>query len=156
MLTLSLLISLPQPLPQDLSPPPPLLGSSSTLKELLTLHQAAVADDEDLAISKASNSNPLPSDPSQAPPTSASASNSNELFVFKFETVLEKLVEPMLSMCLRIAQDQIDLDERRNGRYKKDSKVYQEMTDKSKWESQVFLINCEGYVKVSLSIWLFF
>lgn len=117
------------------------------MKELLSLHQAAIVDDEDLSIPK-----PDPSNPSDAKEDMNQASKQQQKpFVFSFETVLEKLMDPMLNMCYRIAKDQIEADEKRNQRSKKDPKVYGDLVEKSKWESDVFLINCEGYVKVSMT-----
>ncbi|CAD6930556.1 unnamed protein product [Tilletia controversa] len=129
----------------DLSPPPPLLGACSTLKELLALHHSA-SEEGDLYQPPPK----LPSSGNQAIPEEPALSD--------FSHVVKKLVDPILTMCDQMADSLRASIARRSvgsvsrlgvsftGRGAAASKTKADTEGGEQWEVTVFLANCWSYV----------
>lgn len=101
----------------DLAPPPPLLGTCATLKELLNVHQTSLSESDlfgDLLPLKDLDSSDESTD---------------------FSRVIQRLVTPMLALCSRMSNDIVQ----KRPRGKKEHEA--------EWEKEVFMINCLGYVQ---------
>jgi len=137
------LLRISDPPEANLDPPPPLLGACSTLKELLTLHLAAVEEEEFVKHST------QPSELEQI---------SEEPELSDFGHVIKKLVEPMLKMCDQMAESLRMSIARRSvssvgrlgvpftGRGSGTNKTKTELKEAEEWEVAVFLSNCRSYV----------
>ncbi|KAE8271683.1 hypothetical protein A4X09_0g624 [Tilletia walkeri] len=134
----------------DLSPPAPLLGACSTLKELLTLHLSASEED---ALYQPS--------PKLAPST-ANRSIAEEPALSDFCHIVKKLVDPILKMCDQMAESlRINIARRSvgsvsrlgvsfSGRGAAASKPKADSESGEEWEVVVFLANCWSYVLLTL------
>ncbi|KAN0064999.1 Golgi transport complex subunit 6 [Thecaphora frezii] len=100
----------------SLAPPPPLVGVSSTLKELLAEYERSLADGQARS-------------PARRPLSKQKEGESWSLE--DFEMVLQRLVDPMLDLCGRMAEV---------------GKSRPRAKDEAEWEAAVFLVNCYGYI----------
>ncbi|PWN39100.1 oligomeric complex COG6 [Ceraceosorus guamensis] len=118
----------------DLRAPPPLLGASSTLKELLAVHHSSISEQDQFG-----NALPLMGQ-SRAPTGPSQPDEARE--ADPMERVLSKLVDPMLEMCARMAEVHI-------------KKVSRKSESLANWEAAIFLCNCFAHVKTILEPYAF-
>ncbi|KAK0558126.1 Golgi transport complex subunit 6 [Tilletia horrida] len=129
-----------EPPEADLSPPPPLLGACSTLKELLSLHRTSIEEGDFL------------------PSSGNDDTISEEPALSDFGHIIKKLVEPMLKMCDQMAEALRSSVARRSmggvgrlgvsftGRGSISAKSKADLENLEQWEVAVFLVNCWSYV----------
>jgi hypothetical protein len=109
-----------------LGPPPPLLGASATLKELLHAHQISLSESDLFG-----DSLPL----KDVKDSDGSATD--------FSRVIQRFVDPLSTLWIRMS---LDITQKRpRGKSEEDSQ----------WDTQLFVINCIGYVKSILEPYQF-
>lgn len=110
----------------DLGPPAPLIGACVTLKELLHAHQISLSESDLFG-----DSLPL----KDVTDTDGSATD--------FSKVIQRFIEPLSALWIRMSLDIVQ--KRPRGKSEEDGQ----------WDTQLFVINCVGYVKSILESYQF-